>query len=710
MSEMMPPAPATGLQPASAVVNPTMRPEDVAPDRAANVQRILAEIQAAKRHWKADFDRMRSDMDFASGLQYADQKTYDDDRYRLNLVLRHVRLRTATLYAKNPKALYKRRAKMDFALWDEKPESLMMAMQQVAMAQQAVAGIGHNGGPPMDPAMLIPPNVQALLADYQEGMQRRMTAERLGRTMELLWDWFITEPVPNVKIQMKGMVRRAITCGVGYMKLGFQRQMRPRPDQATKIADLTQQLAVIERLRSQLMGEEAIATEYDAQAEQLRQAITALQEQPEVVLREGPMLDFPRATSIIPDPRTRSLRGWIGANWVAEEFELTVDQVEEIYGVRVTTAQTQRERMNPATLTPADNAPQTVRFWQYYEKTTGRLYTVAEGWPDYLEEPRAPDVDLERFFPYYALSFNDIEHEKRVFPPSDVELLRSPQDEYNRNREGLRQHRIANRPLYAAANGAFDEKDVTNLSRYPAHGVVTLNNLKEGQNVAELLQPVAKVPIDPAVYEVEGLFSDTLRAIGSQEANFGGASGATATEVAEASRSGASTTVSDTDELDETLTDLARDFGVTCLMNMGAETVKAIVGPGAMWPTLTKAEIMAEGALEVEAGSSGRPNRERDLANFERAMPFLLQIPGIKPTKLAEYGLRLLDDKLDLAMFLDESLPSITAMNRTSQPNTGDPGADPNAQGQEGGDNAPEPGGTSGGSQPAYGDSGNGVG
>jgi hypothetical protein len=236
---------------------------------------------------------------------------------------------------------------------------------------------------------------------------------------------------------------------------------------------------------------------------------------------------------------------------------------------------------------------------------------------------------------------------------------------------------------------------------------VTLNNLKEGQNVAELLQPVAKVPIDPAVYEVEGLFSDTLRATGSQEANFGGASGATATEVAEASRSGASTAVSDTDDIDETLTDLARDFGVVCLMNMSGETVKVLVGPGAMWPTLSKAEIIAEGALEVEAGSSGRPNRERDLANFERAMPFLLQLPGINPTKLAEYGLRLLDDKLDMAQFLAEGMPSVTAMNGAKQPGTGDPATDPNAQGQEGGENAPRAGGTAGGSQPAYGPSGN---
>jgi hypothetical protein len=701
------------LEPATATRSVVTKPEDVPEDRAAKVRSILDNITRAKHHWRPDFERMRSDMDFASGLQWADQKEYKDERYRLNLVLRHVRLRTAQLYAKNPKAVYKRKQRMDFALWDEKPESLMLAMQEVMQAQQVVstaAPMGHNGGPPMDPMMLVSPMTVQLIQDYQQGMERRTQAERMGRTLELLWSWFMTEPIPNVKVQMKAMVRRAVTTGVGYVKLGFQRQMQPRPDQATRIADLTNQLAAIERLRSSLMGDDAEKGKYDAEAEELRQAITALQEQPEVILREGPVLDFPRATAIIPDTATRSLVGWIGTNWIAEEFQLPCTLVEEIYGVRITKAARQETHRGTEPAGDGSPEPATVRFWQYYEKSTGRMYTVAEDWPDYLEEPRAPEVDLERFFPYYVLGFNEIEHEKRIFPPSDVELIRSPQDEYNRLRESLRQHRIANRPLYVSPTGAFDSKDRQNLSDYPAHSVIGLNQLKEGQSARELLQPVEKIPIDPNVYEVEGLFSDTLRATGSQEANFGGSSGATATEVAEASRSGASTTVSDTDDLDEMLTDLARDFGIVCLMNMAAETVKRLVGPGAMWPQLSKGEIIAEGALEVEAGSSGRPNRERDLANFERIAPFVLQVPGIKPEKLARHVLKLLDDKLDLNDFIDTGLPSITAMNSAKQPATGDPATDPNQQGGQGANNAPAAEQRPGGPQPAYGPSGNNVG
>jgi len=686
-------------------------------DRAAFVQHLVATVKAAKKHWEPDFRRIGNDMDFASGLQYRGQQTYDDDRYRLNLVLRHIRVRTASLYAKNPKAVYKRKPRLDFAVWDEKPESLMAAQ---ATAQQAQAFAASGGMAQMDPmtgAVMPPPpppdpaammEAQALLGDYQAGMQHRALMERVGRTLELLWEYYVHEPTPNTKMQMKAMVRRAITCGVAYTKLRYQRAMLPSPDAGGAIADLTQQIAAIERLRATVTDPE-VAHECEADRERLRQALAALQSQEQVVSREGPLLDFPRATSIIPDPATRSLRGWVGTGWIAEEFCLPGERVQEIYGVDLSEmASRVSADAEPPRVTMREGKPH-IRFWQVYHRETRRLYTVAEGWPDYLEEPRPPEVDLEQFFPYYALTLNDIEHEKRIYPPSDVELLRSPQDEYNRTQESRRQHRIANRPLYAAAAGAFDKEDVKSLSGYAAHDVVTLNNLKEGQNVGELLQPVPKVPIDPNVYEVESLFADVQRGTGSQEANLGGTSGASATEVTVAEGSRMSAVGSDTDDIDELLTDIARDFGKTCLAMLSAETVKSIAGPGAAWPEFSREEIMAEVGLTVEAGSSGRPNRERDLANMERVLPYLLQVPGIKPEKLARHILKIMDDRLDLNDWLDPTMPAITALNRGPGPAGAGPGA-PDQQGPQGADNAPNPQVRQAGPQPAFGPSGNQIG
>src|SRR3546814_18177996 len=76
-----------------------------------------------------------------------------------------------------------------------------------------------------------------------------------------------------------------------------------------------------------------------------------------------------------------------------------------------------------------------------------------------------------------------------------------------------------------------------------------LEGLADGENVANKLQQVQKAPIDPNVYETNGIFEDILRIAGSQEANLGGAAGATATESSIAEGSRISSLESNTDDL-----------------------------------------------------------------------------------------------------------------------------------------------------------------
>ena len=53
-----------------------------------------------------------------------------------------------------------------------------------------------------------------------------------------------------------------------------------------------------------------------------------------------------------------------------------------------------------------------------------------------------------------------------------------------------------------------------------------------------------------------------------------------------------------------------------------------------------------------------------ELANIERIMPFLLQIPGINPAWLAKELLKRLDDKLDMSAAIAEGLESVVSMNQ----------------------------------------------
>ena len=159
------------------------------------------------------------------------------------------------------------------------------------------------------------------------------------------------------------------------------------------------------------------------------------------------------------------------------------------------------------------------------------------------------------------------------------------------------------------------------------------------------------------MYEVRTIFDDIQLVVGAQEAQFGGLSKATATETSIAESARMSTMGANVDELDSFMSEITRAAGQVLLQNLSIQEVKKIVGPGAVWPEMTRDQIMEEIYLEIEAGSTGKPNRAAELANIERIMPFLLQIPGMDPRWLAKELLKRLDDKLELDSAFADKIP-----------------------------------------------------
>src|SRR5262249_2141375 len=249
--------------------------------------------------------------------------------------------------------------------------------------------------------------------------------------------------------------------------------------------------------------------------------------------------------AIIPDRRCKQLKGFIGCERVTQEYILSPQDVKEIYGVDVSGSYTayQYGGTNATKLQAMgkgenSNGQSYCCVWEVYEAKSATVCTVVEGWPDYLREPLPPTPWLERFWPWFVLSFNDGEHDKRIYPQSDVQLLKPMQQEYNRCREGLRRHRIANRPKTVVAKGVLDEEDAESLKTHPDNAIIEIGAMQPGQKVEDLLQPYKGAPIDPALYDVDMVFQDVLRVVGSQEANLGGTTNSTATEssIAESSR------------------------------------------------------------------------------------------------------------------------------------------------------------------------------
>lgn len=655
-------------------------------------ERIKA-IRDDKQCWAYAFKRMRKDMRFANGKEQWPGQTEADERYMVNLTYRHIRNRVAAIYAKNPTPVAKPVAKLRYIIWDGKADSFMQAQAMLA------------GQMPANPAQTM--WAQQVMMEAAQGQERLNMLKKVGRTGELLIQHFMREHSPSFKRGMKRVVRRGKTMGVGYVRLDYKRVTKQDPSIGEGLLDMKGRLERLEALQADVRDGET--DPYSADIEELKQARDALLRRRDAVLREGLQFDFPFPMNVIPHAATMQLDGFVGGEWITIEHALSVQRVKEVYKIDLGKnfkpyRRTKDGSVKEAYVSESDgkSSPHYDKkclalVWEHYHKPTGLIYTLCDGYPGYLTKPMEPVTDLERFWPIYAYVPNEMEDDEDIYPLSDTRLLYHVQKEYNRIRESLRQHRYANRPLYLARDIALptsgeEDDPIKTLAEHRAHEIITLSGLDKNEDPAKVLRPMETVRIDPNMYETESVYSDSLRAVGSQQVDFGGTSGDTATEVAAARETRQVDDNDDIDALDMLLSDLFRDAFKVCLKETPASEVRRIVGPGAVWPQLSRQEIAEELDLEVLGGSTGKPDVAREIANFERLGNFVVQLPGLSPYKIAGKVVQWIDPSGDLGEWMAEGAPSIIQLNammkqQTAQPQGADMAREPAAQGPRGADN-----------------------
>jgi len=652
--------------------------------RIALVKEWCERIRLAKEHRKETFKAMRQSQDFA--MYGADKKWREAGNYTVPILPRYINQSVSTLYARNPKTIFKRRHRLNYRLWDGREDTLMAAMEGAAMGDA---------------------NSMAIIEEVLAVRQQNLQLDRMGETLQILYQYYIDEQASNFKQQLKAAVRRAKVCKVAWIKLGFQRILEPRPEKVAEIADVSSKIANIEAALAKMAEGSAEYDENSAQLEELRLNLADLERDQFLIAREGLVFDFPKADQIIVDPKCTHLKSLSGARFVAHEFELTPQEILKIYKVDIGTKYTAYDQ--DGRTKKVEPGKSCARVYEVWDKENLQTFVVCEGYKDFLKEPATPEVYIERFWPFFPIVFNEVEHYDEIYPLSDVEQAKDIQEEYNRSREALREHRIAARPYWVEGVG-MDKDEKAKLAHRAAHEVVSVPTLGVGQKIDELLQRGPTAPIDPNLYETEIHFNDLLRVVGYQEAQIGAVSGATATETSIAQQSQSASQTDNVDDIDEVLTELARASGQILLQHVDKQTVIEIVGEGAVWPDLpeTRESVAREIYLEAEAGSTGRPNQAAELANTERAAPWLVQLPNINPKPIIRKYADLLNIPMD-EMYAD-GLPSITALNALMAKSgtnpganpTGDPQTDPNAQGVQGAQNAPNSQINEPGAQPAY--------
>jgi hypothetical protein len=235
------------------------------------------------------------------------------------------------------------------------------------------------------------------------------------------------------------------------------------------------------------------------------------------------------------------------------------------------------------------------------------------------------------------------------------------QIDINKAGEGLREHRTANRPTWVVTNKMTENDRAKLASPRPAHTALLIEGLQDGDDIKKHIQPLPTAVIDEKLYSPQPAMQAMMQATGIQAADLGQQrpdERATGQQISAQQK--ASTDGSNIDDVDFALTTEAQMIWEMCIQETPSATVKKWVGDGAIWPDVPaqRLDMMNEIFLQIEAGSSGKPNQAIEVQNFQLIAPQLAQLmqaEGKSLEPLIREGVRRLGDKLDVDEFLKSS-------------------------------------------------------
>lgn len=645
-----------------------MSPAEDAEKQKKLVSALCERTKKNKIHWdKEAFTDMRKDRRFV--YHGADKGWVDQGLEIVNVAHRVVNDTTSALYARNPRTIYRRRDRMDFALWDETPSSMKMAGEMIAMGQA-------------DPEFALAnadqiAEAELLLKDIIEGTKIRETYDKIGETLTLLYNYFRDEQMGQGRRKMKGTIRKSLVNGVSYVVPGFQRVTEPDPEATRQIADHKMRLDEIERRAAAI--EEGEMQADDPEAIELREAIEQLANQPEVIVREGLTINMPDATTIIPDQNLKDLFGFEGCDEVAEEFLMTKKRVEATYGIKLSKFMPyDRKGASSSVKESSDDTDDDchVCVWRVWQKSTGLCFTVCDGFDELLLQDTSPPVDVEGFWPWQAMIPKPSDDPEHPYPKSMVSMISGQCMEINRAAQGLADHRHAARPG-TIGQQPLSTKDASSIKNRKAHDHITIET--QVDDISKLMMPFPYPGIDPNLYETATNLKNIELATGSSEARLDPTPRVSATAASISEASYTAQTDSNRDELDEFGANFARTCGQILMLNMSASEVKRIVGEHAVWPEDSMKKVMEEIYLTVEFGSSGYPNQQQRVTTLRDLGQILLQIPGLNVEKFLKLMLEAVDVNIEITDFFDPTQElSIMGLNAMQ-----------GGAGQGGEDNAP---------------------
>jgi hypothetical protein len=454
-----------------------------------------------------------------------------------------------------------------------------------------------------------------------------------------------TTRTTRLKALSEQACRQAMTTSIAYMKVVYQRDYQRDPAILNRINDTQDNIARLQQLIVATGGDQATNDPQNAEhlvmLESLRANLAALESEPEVQIAHGVVYDRVASDDLVIDGRVRELVNYLQAGWIAQQIWISPEDAQGKY-------QLSREELRKCQMFKrhddddgthyakqegvaalnekgelCDGYIRVLEIWCHDDMT---VYTTIDGLSRWALAPYQPQRQPQQWYPYAALIFNPVDG--RRWPLSDIELMQKLVSEYNESRDLEALHKKRAVPAVVGYKGNFSETDARKLSNPDFHEMVLISEPDQPNvPIDSLLAAVPYPPFDPRIYDVSNIRADMDMVSGVPEYQRSSMiKPKTATEAEFMQQGMASRSLKRQDTVEEFHTQLARMTLEIQLQEMHAQDVLSIVGEGAQWPdTVTKDEVYNLVSIEVRAGSSGRPNRQKELETWTKMMPIVNQ-------------------------------------------------------------------------------------
>jgi hypothetical protein len=592
---------------------------------------------------------------------------------------------------------------------------------------------------PIDPMAAVQ-RYQAAEARRKRNAERHAFAKTLQIVITRLWQ------AGKLKKAMKKVVRSGFSVAIGWFKGALLMETRTDPQVEVAINDLRDNMQRLVMLQKKLADVTELADDREALETELERQMQGLESNVEIVLKKMLAIDFVSAEHMQVALDVRDVDDYLEASWNANAMFVELEDARARFPDvqpeewKIATKYTQREPVNyqaikgltgevsgvetdpkgeayqytkasdstsSAAIAGTDGRPvEYVKVVEKWDKRDNLIKTMVEGLFCYPKQPFAPRFGTTRFYPYFMVQFFPVDGDRH--PQSLSWRLAKLQDEYANSRSSFRLTRQRSIPgiIFNASQVATDEARKLESATHGELIPIALTQPEDPIGDAFAAKPVSK--LDPMLFDNAMVVGDMEKISGVQEALQTSQTVEKTATQAEIEQGGfAARTTAERDCVEEVLSDFAQYTAELALQGITTAEAQKFAGPLAFWPEGIPLEAIAQSLdVDIEAGSTGRPNTQAEREAWTTVLPLILQlIEAISLARqsnneaMAQVYIEVLretaarfDDRLDVDRFIPQ-MPPLPMLGMPGQA----PAAQPGQAGAPGAPGAPSaPGGGSG--------------